>query len=344
MNDTGKQEIGDPPNSASSIELFLEETLSITDEKPSPTMSTSKELQTTAKRQKVQSTAKEDAKKSSHQKKAAVNKKEEGPASCYVVHVAIRPGATRKRRGRFVFNSKEDLRRWMELEFSSPVSVLLYLSYGQDVLLQIVEGDSARAQDVDGATCHSEWLLSRIALNICGIPIQFRSVRSATSVDRSQPDTVREPRRQIIDGSSMPHHVQDKVGVDSCYEVCVNAKENVQRCLCSSAAGENPCGPTLFECVTMKPFEGGHRPSSVHDGENADDSPNKKALPSIAWECIGFDEEIPDLPSRPLRNDESLLLHCTDDDNGDEYVRLRVGWTDLENDSQTLRQWNGFLR
>jgi hypothetical protein len=72
-------------------------------------------------------------------------------ASCYVVHTATRSqhdphedneSRSRTRFDRLVLSSKDEVRQWMELEFGTPKSLMLYLASGQDALLQIVHGIS----------------------------------------------------------------------------------------------------------------------------------------------------------------------------------------------------------
>jgi hypothetical protein len=52
----------------------------------------------------------------------------------------------------------------------------------------------------------------------------------------------------------------------------------------------------------------------------------------ILVECIAFDEDVPDLPSRPLRHGEALVFYDSDDDTCDE---IRLGWTCNANSDQT---------
>ena len=62
----------------------------------------------------------------------------------------------------------------------------------------------------------------------------------------------------------------------------------------------------------------------------------------ILVECIAFDEDVPDLPSRPLRHGEALVFYDSDDDTCDE---IRLGWTCNANSDQTsaIVDWKTFL-
>jgi hypothetical protein len=203
-------------------------------------------------------------------------------ASCYVVHTATRSqhdphedneSRSRTRFDRLVLSSKDEVRQWMELEFGTLKSLMLYLASGQDALQQIVHGIS---NNVHVATDYSELLLSRIHVTLCGIPIHFQNVRLLTTTDRKRFETegrMPMPRRQVIDG--VHYFVQEMMGVDSYYEICVQSKvantistttQPLQCCLCEStsaschvstrSAGDDlnnpPCGPSLFDCTTFR--------------------------------------------------------------------------------------------
>ena len=175
-------------------------------------------------------------------------------ASCYVINIATRSqrcnshdedGTRYKPRfGRLVLSTKHEVRQWMELEFGTLKSLMLYLANGQDVLLQVVHGIS---ENINVATDHSELLLSRIQLTLCDIPIHFRNVRLLTTRDRNQFDTagwMPTPRREVIDGTL--HYAQAMIGVDSYYEICVRSDATTT----TPIAGQHPrqcciCGSTL---------------------------------------------------------------------------------------------------
>lgn len=296
-------------------------------------------------------------------------------ASCYVAHIATRSrfnshhedgsryGA---RFGRLVLSSKDEVRQWMELEFGSLKSLMLYLASGQDVLLQVVHGISP---NIHIATDHSELLLSRIHLTLCGIPIEFRNVRLLTTRDRNQFETeewMPTPRRQVIDG--ILYYVQEMIGVDCYYEICVRSEaattgQHRQCCLCEcfsashhstdaaadidSSSTKKRCGPTLFDCITFREKLRDWRttPANASIGLAMSATPSTLSQLNdggLRSECIEFDgPDVPDLPSRPLRQGEALVFYDSDDDTRDE---IRLGWTSNENtDQAAIVDWKSFL-
>jgi hypothetical protein len=297
-------------------------------------------------------------------------------ASCYVAHISTRSRYNPRkedgsmyetRSGRLVLSSKDEVRRWMELEFGSLKSLMLYLASGQDVLLQVVHGIS---KNIHVATDHSELLLSRINLTLCGIPIEFRNVRLLTMSDRNQFETegwIPTPRRQVIDG--ILYYVQEMIGVDSYYEICVRSdsatidQQHRQCCLCERFSANHHsthttidpnssstiplCGPTLFDCTTFQEELRGWRttPPNTSSGSAPSVTPSAEPLLSDSRmsDCINLDvPDVPDLPSRPLRHGEALVFYDSDDGTRDE---IRLGWTSNANTDQTttIVDWKSFL-
>jgi hypothetical protein len=54
--------------------------------------------------------------------------------SCYVIDVSILPGGLR-RWHRIVLSSIDELRRWVDVEFRTPLSLLCLLSYGMSSMI-----------------------------------------------------------------------------------------------------------------------------------------------------------------------------------------------------------------
>jgi hypothetical protein len=309
-------------------------------------------------------------------------------ASCYVIHIATRSRGNNPhdddgtrynpRFGRLVLSTKDEVRQWMELEFGTLKSLMLYLASGQDILLQVVHGIS---ENINVATDHSELLLSRIHLTLCDIPIHFRNVRLRTTRDRNQYETegwMPTPRRQVIDGTLF--YAQEMMGVDSYYEIYVRSDAATtttaiagqhprQCCICrktlashhctpaaldhsTSSSEKAPCcGPALFDCSKfrqeLRDWHTTPPNASSADAEIATTAPlaTLSTQPRlndgrILWECIAFDQDVPDLPSRPLRHGETLVFYDSDDDSCDE---IRLGWTSYANSNQTIVDWKTFF-